>query len=149
MKKINIFSAIVFLSLFGCAQITETAKVIWGSSTAALERARDNALTKTYFCDTDECFDAILTLAEDDLTLQENRLPTTKAFNVFSKNRSKGQIVVMGIKGNVDTTKVGIFLDRKGLRTTQIDISSLSSTAKEKVALAVFEELGIRFSEKL
>ena len=52
----------------------------------------------------------------------------------------------MGIAGNVDTTEVGIFFDDMGQGTVRVEISSLSSTAKRKVAKAVFAELEKHFS---
>ena len=52
----------------------------------------------------------------------------------------------MGIKGNVDTTEVGIFFTQSNHTTVKLDVSSLSSSAKRKVAEAVFKELDQRFS---
>ena len=49
----------------GCAQIIETTKVIWGSSTRALEYARKDAISKTYLCSLNNCFDVVLSLSRD------------------------------------------------------------------------------------
>lgn len=132
----------VAVSLIGCSQVTETGKSVWGSSTAALEQARVNALRRTYVCTMDECFDVVLSLANNEEALKPE---TEKFFDVFLKDRRKAHIVVMGIAGNVDTTEVGIFFDDMGQDTTRIEISSLSSSAKTKVARAIFEELDLRF----
>ena len=147
--KIQLILFVCFGSLLasGCAHIQETAKVIWGSSTKALEEARDQAVTATFGCDYDEGFDTVLRMDRDQ-TIAENRLPAQKVFDVFMKDRRQGVIVVMGINGNVNTTKVGIFFERVGVRSTRVEISSLSSTAKEKVAKAVFQELSLRFSQQ-
>ncbi|MBI5415562.1 MAG: hypothetical protein HZA29_01985, partial [Candidatus Omnitrophica bacterium] len=48
--------------------------------------------------------------------------------------------------GNVDTTEVGIFFDEVSPSTVRVEISSLSSTAKRRVAAAVFNALDKRFS---
>lgn len=128
--------------MIGCSQVAETGKSIWGSSTAALEQARVNALRRTYVCALDECFDAVLSLANNEEALKPQ---TEKLFDVFLKDRRKAHIVVMGIAGNVDTTEIGIFFDDMGQDTIRIEISSLSSSAKAKAARAVFEELDLRF----
>lgn len=61
------------------------------------------------------------------------------------KDPHRRHIVVIGIAGNVNTTEVGIFFDEVGPSSVKIDITSLSSTAKRKVAKAVFDELDKRF----
>ncbi len=132
----------IAVSFMGCSQAMETGKSVWGSSTAALEQARVNALRRTYVCTMDECFDAVLSLANNEEALKPE---TEKFFDVFLKDRRKAHIVVMGIAGNVNTTEVGIFFDDMGQDTIRIEISSLSSSAKTKVARAIFEELDLRF----
>lgn len=164
----------LFLLTTGCARLTETAKKIWGSSTAALERTRANGLRKTYTCSFTECYDAVLGLARTeeeqaakakqeeeakrvaeegegsgtDQGLAQEQKPVVdgKFFDVFLKNSRQKHIVVIGITGNVDTTEVGIFFEEAGPSTIKIEISSLSSTAKGRVAKAVFETLDKRFS---
>jgi hypothetical protein len=132
------------LTLAGCSYVADFPKTVWGSSTRALESARDEAVKKEYVCSLDDCFAAVLTLNRRD----ESTIPLTeKFFDVFIKNRIKRHLVVMRIKGNVNTTEVGIFFVRPTRTTVRIEISSLSSSAKEKVSNAVFQELDLRFSE--
>jgi len=159
--------------------VSETVKVIWGSSTKALENARDEALTKTYQCSFNDCYDAVLALgrakriyrnyrqesqerddedsedgdnedSEDgDNKNKEKAVDVPIAggyFYVFINDRAKRHIVVMGIDGNVDTTEAGIFFSQPTLTTIKLEISSLSSNAKRKVADIVFNELASRFS---
>lgn len=133
---------LVFLT--GCAQVTEISKTIWGTSTRALEHARTDALRKTYQCPLKECFDAVLTL---DRSKKYGTPQTKPFFNVFVKDPNQRHLIVMGILGNVNTTEVGIFFDRVGEGTVRLEISSLSSSAKRRVADAVFDELDKRFSE--
>ncbi len=158
----------------GCAQVTETAKKIWGSSTAALERARANALSKTYTCSFTECYDAVFGLARteeeqeakakrkeeakkgaeegkepeagQELAPEQKSIADGKFFDVFLKDSRQKHIVVIGITGNVDTTEVGIFFEEAGPSAVKIEISSLSSTAQKRVAEAVFEALDKHFS---
>lgn len=135
----KLITIIFALSLGGCAlinQVTEPVKVIWGSSTRALESARAEALSKTYSCEYNVCYDAVL-----EIVKQRN-------YEIFINERARERMVIMGITGNVNTTEVGIFFDKLNKSQIQIDISSLSSTAKENVAKVIFEELDKKFQEQ-
>lgn len=138
-KKITLIIFILF-STSGCAKIMEPImeppRVLWGSSTRALEAARDQAISKTYNCDFNACYDAVLEIIKE------------RKYVLFINQRSKERIVVLGIPGNVDTTEVGIFFSKLKTSEIKIDISSLSSTAKERVASAIFEELDKKFEER-
>lgn len=169
------FLGCLFSLAVGCAQVTETAKTIWGTSTAALERARADASRKTYQCSFSDCYAAVLGLGrtEEEKEAQEKMLAEAKTeqaepagiagvevekeivhghvpgdqkfFDVFLKDPRQGHIVVIGIQGNVDTTEVGIFFEETGPSAVKIEISSLSTTAKRRVAQAVFDALDKRF----
>ena len=57
----------MFLVVTGCAKLetaAEPLKVIWGSSTRALQNARRDAIKKNFQCTPDECFAAVLKLTE-------------------------------------------------------------------------------------
>jgi len=140
-------------------QVKETAKVIWGSSTKALEDARVDAIEKTYRCSYDACFDSVLTLTRKKTTRREGYKITGKliedaeneeedvgVFDVFINDRVKKHIVVMGIEGNVDTTAVGIFFSQPSLTTVKLEVSSLSGNAKRRIAEAIFDQLDSHFS---
>lgn len=128
--------------LYGC----ETFKTVLGTSTRHLEKARIDALTMTFDCNFEECFDAVLSLARNED--MGDSMSGEKPFQVFSKNRIKSYIVVMGVDGNIDTTEIGIFFTTIENKGTKIDVSSLSTSAKEKVAKAVFRELNLRYNQK-
>jgi hypothetical protein len=119
---------------------------MWGTSTTALELARSDALRKTYTCDLKECYEAALSLARNEESLEPQ---TEKFFDVFLKDPRQRHIVVMGIQGSVDTTEVGIFFDDLGEGAVRLEISSLSASAKKKAARAVFEEFDQRFPPAL
>lgn len=136
-----IFLMACVITLAGC----ETLKSIWGSSTQTLEDAIPQGLSRTYGCVFRDCYQAILALDQND----QSRIPKTKKyFNVFLKDPIRGRIVVMGIPEQVDTTEVGIFLTEESSGSIRIDVTSLSTQAKEKVATAVFNELDQSFSKK-
>ena len=157
--------------ILGCATVQEPFKVIWGTSTQAIEEARAESVRKIYQCDFDQCFDAVLSLARkksvvknEYLTLDPNQPKPTEeqtsqsfsmnkpqednpGFDVFIQDRIKALMVVMGIAGSTDTTEAGIFFSRYNRESIKIEISSLSSRAKQKVAQMVFGKLSQDFKE--
>ena len=144
-KHLKFLILLVSLPLCSCAPVAETTKTLWGSSTRALENARTEAISKIYSCTIDECFDGALSLGRN----YENLKPINdKFYDVFLQDRIKSHMVVMGIKGNVNTTEVGIFFSQISETKTKIEITSLSSNAKQKVADALFEELDFKFKSE-
>jgi len=111
----------------------EISKTLWGSSTRALEQARDNAITKTYDKSYWDCVRSAI-----DLAAKEHWV-------IFKKDEIKGYMVVMGVKGSVNTTEIGVFFDELSDTQTRIQISSLSTNAKRKVAKELFHGLDIAF----
>ena len=180
MKKLHNCFLFLLASVLvtSCAPIKEIAKVMWGSSTRALEEARADGISKTYHCQFDECFDAVLGLARTESAIyltsgyegekiqpvsdeakaaqQEQAQAETPVidqesglFEIFMNNRQKGYLVVMGIAGNVNTTEVGIFFSTYAPGVMKIEISSLSSKAKRKVAEGLFKQLDLKFEATL
>lgn len=154
-KKINIILALSFsITFLGCARIIDIPKVIWGSSTRALENARTDAISETYKCSFTDCFDTVLSLKRTKKVYKEvledgEVIVKTKRdgkFDIFLKNRKKKHIVVMGIEGNLETTEVGIFFSQPSLTTVKVEVTSLSSNAKRKIAQMIFDLLNSRFS---
>lgn len=137
MKKNFLFGTIIFCVVIfaGCARIQEVSKTIWGSSTRALDEARSEAISKDFNCSFEECFRDVLKIAE----LEE--------FEVFIKDKSQKHIVFMGIKGSLDTTEVGVFFAEINDQTVKIEITSLSTNAKKKVAEILFPQLAKIYPE--
>ncbi len=133
-----VIGLVLFLS--GC----ETFKIFLGTSTKHLEKARVDALSMTFDCKLEECFDSVLSLAKNE-DMGKTKI-NQKPFEIFRKDRIKSYIVVMGMDGNIDTTEAGIFFTPLEKGGTKIEVSSLSVTAKEKVAKAVFQELNLRYN---
>ena len=117
----------------GVNNTVEISKTIWGSSTRALEEARDNAITKTY----DKSY--------WDVVRSAIAVVEKKKWVMFKKDEIKGYMVVMGVKGGVNTTEIGIFFDELSDTQTRVEISSLSTNAKRKVAHGLFHGLDIAF----
>ena len=111
----------------------EVGKTIWGSSTRALEQARDRAITRTYDKPYWDCVRSAVAVVGK------------KHWVIFKKDEMKGYMVVMGVKGCVDTTEIGVFFDKLSDHQTRIEISSLSTNAKRKVAKGLFHGLDIAF----
>lgn len=124
-----------FLMLGGCARITETVKVMWGSSTKALEESRWQATSKTFACSLAACKEHIANIAREE-TLQ-----------VFMDNPKKKLMIVMGIPGSISTTEVGIFFSPVDSKKTKIEVTSLSLQAQETAAQIFFSHLKKVFSE--
>ncbi len=142
----------VLLCLGGCAFIQETGKTLWGSSTRALENARKEALVKEFFCPLETCYNMALELTKsrpteeaevlaenspEDLSLAEEQ----EIYVLFLENRREHFFVVMGVPGSVNTTEVGVFFSVVREDRVRVEISSLSSYAKARVAHVVFSYL--------
>lgn len=155
MKK-QYFLILSFFFLLGCAHVIETAiepvKVVWGSSTKALEDSRDTATVKTYACLPSACFDKVLEIIkgketkEIKGTLEVNKtteILVVKGYEIFIKDRKKNLIVVMGVPKSETTTEVGIFVTAlKGKeKETKVEVVSLSSAAQATVSREIFQEL--------
>ncbi len=125
----------MLLVLVGCGPAMETAKILWGSSTRALEAARSNAFRRDFSCDLDACYKETLKIAE------------LEKWEIFIKKRKEPMIVVMGIKGAVETTEVGIFFKSISAGRVEIAVTSLSTNAKRTAAETLFAELANTFPE--
>ncbi len=125
-----------FLFLSGCARIAEIPKEIWGSSTKALEDARPQAVSKIYDCSFTECFDKVLDIAKKE-TLE-----------AFITERKKELIVLMGIKGSVGTTEVGVFFSEVETGKIKVEVVSLSPKAQETAAKMIFSGIAKSLQKK-
>lgn len=128
MFRLLIVFSLLSLSA-GCAPGIEVSKKIWGSSTRDLEKARVNGIVRVYDATPSRCFDEALKAAVD------------LDFQIFIQSKAKASIVVMGVKGSVNTTEVGIFFSEVTDNKTKIYISSLSTNAKRIVAEKIFTKL--------
>ncbi len=163
MKKIKwVYFVVVILNFVGCTAFQDEAKLLWGSSTQALEQARDESLKAAFSCSWEECFSAVIQYAnletrgvlDEKINAEKMNQPiipadekTVKVKNleVFLQDRSRKIIVLMGVPGSVNTTEVGVFFTSLENATTRVEISSLSNSAKIKAADILFSHLGKEF----
>ena len=117
----HVYVMLIFSSLVasGCAKIIEVPKVLWGSSTKALDEARPKAWAQVFPCNLELCFEDVLEIAN-----KEN-------LDVYRSDRKKWLIVLMGFKESIDTTEVGFYLTPVGSTQTKIEIVSLSDAAQD------------------
>lgn len=117
------------LTVSGCAKIMEPPRMIWGSSTKALEDARGTGVIREFACAFDDCFGDVIAIAKDNF------------WEIFIQEKQKGTIIVVGIEGSVDTTEVGIFLTSQDEEKAQLEVVSLSPLAQEAASEALFSAL--------
>ncbi len=163
MKKIRwIYFAVAILSFGGCGILKEEAKILWGSSTQALEEARIESLKASFSCPWETCFDSVVRYAnvetqhvlDEKINAEKMNQPVNPAdeqtikvknFEVFLQDRRRRIIVLMGVPGSVNTTEVGVFFTPLENAATGVEVSSLSTSAKIKVADILFSHLGKEF----
>jgi hypothetical protein len=131
-KKIKLlltFLPFYFLlfTLLGCASIKETAKGIAGVSTKALEDNRGSAIIKSFNYDYFTCYTKALGILEQ-----------IGAY-IYEKDIKKHMIAIY-VSGT-DTTSVGIFFKETDAKNIQVEVSSLSTYAKELIASKLFSAL--------
>ncbi len=127
----------VLVTTSGCAGLRDIPRKIWGSSTTTLERARTRARRANFTVSPEGCFDEVLKLTHP---MNEAASPSSP-LELFLKDRRRRIIVVMGVPGNIDTTEAGIFFVPLPEGGTRVEVSSLSSQARDTVADLVFERL--------
>ena len=160
---------LLVLLFSGCTAIQESAKVVWGSSTRALEKVRPDALRLTVQATPKQCFDAVVAMVDRTAKDQEARALLTKeekdpaatvtsqpsesmelepisTLNVFIKDPRRNILVLMGIPGSINTTEVGVFFSPAEEGATLVEVASLSKRAKAKAAEMLFTELQKSFS---
>ena len=135
MKNKVFFSLVFVLFLCGCARLHETGKVLWGSSTKALEEKRSAAASRTYQCFLSECFDEVVSFSEKE------------GLTMFIKDKDKNVMVVMGLSGTVSTTEIGIFFEPLQVKEIRVDVVSLSTKAQEMAADLFLKHLDQKFQK--
>ncbi len=132
MKIIKRYCIIMLLGisvigLSGCETVREGVKGFLGVSTRSLEEARKDAIIKTFNYDYATCHKMTLDI-----------LKRMHAY-IYAQNTKKHMVAVYVSKE--DTTPVGLFFKEIDATNTQIEVSSLSTYAKEFISEKVFSVL--------
>jgi len=115
------------LNFIGCATIIEGAKGFAGISTKTLEKGRKTAIAKTFNYDYFTCYNKTLDI-----------LKKIDA-HIYTQDIKKRMIAIYISQD--DTTPVGLFFKEIEANTTQVEVSSPSIYAKERIAKRVFAML--------
>ena len=132
MKIAKRYCPIVLLSycsivLLGCATVKEAAKGFMGISTQSLEKARKDAIIKTFNYDYLACYAKTMDV-----------LKSMQAY-IYTQSIKKHMIAIY--VSEQDTTPVGLFFKEIDAANTQVEVSSLSTYAKEFISGKVFPVL--------
>jgi len=112
--------AFCILNFIGCATLWEGAKGFAGVSTKALEDNRKTAITKTFNYDYFTCYTKTLDI-----------LKSMRAY-IYTQSIKKHMIAIY--VSEQDTTPVGLFFKEIDATNTQVEVSSLSTYAKEFIS---------------
>lgn len=114
--------------LLGCATVIEGSKAFAGISTRSLEEQRKSAIIKKVNYDYDTCYNKT-----------KEALVTGIGAYIYAQSLKKHMIAVY--VSREDTTAVGVFFTEIDADNTQIEVSSLSTYAKEFIAGKLFSAL--------
>lgn len=135
MRKSVAFYTLLFVVLInGCASIKEAAKGFAGISTKELEANRVSAISKTFAYDYFTCF-----------TNAQDALKNMGAY-IYAQDIKKHMIAIY--VSEEDTTPAGIFFKEINQSSTQVEVSSPSTYAKELISGKLFKALSEKSEEK-
>ena len=132
--RLSVFMSILMalIVLGGCASLKEKAKCIAGVSTKDLEIGRTNALVQSFAYDYNTCYNKV-----------REALIKNDAY-IYAKKQDLIAIYVTA----QDTTPVGLFFKKIDAGSTQVEVSSPSTYAKEQIAAKVFAALLAKAEEE-
>lgn len=128
-----VLMTVLAVMLSGCAGLKDVPATVWGSSTRVLEDKRGNAMSKTYEKGYWEVFRTAVKVLEK------------KRFVIFKKDEVRGLMIVMGVPGAVNTTEVGVFFVELNEQQTRVELTSLSTNAKRRLAKSLFNGIDVAF----
>lgn len=119
--------AFLIFNFLGCASVKEMGKGIAGVSTNAVEKSRASAKAKTFNYDYFTCYTKTLDILKNIGSY------------IYAQDIDKHMIAFY--LSPEDTTEVGIFFKETGAASTQVEVSSPSTYAKERIANTLFTAL--------
>jgi hypothetical protein len=128
-KKLLLFAIcnLLIVTLAGCQTLREAGRGFLGISTRSLEKTRKDAITKSFNYDYPSCY-----------AKTQEILKRMEAYT-YAQSIKKRMIAVY--VSEWDTTPVGIFFKEIDANNTQVEVSSLSTYAKEFISRGVFSAL--------
>lgn len=125
MKRISLLFIIYFLffNFLGCVLIKESGRGFAGISTNVLEERRKDAIVKKFDFDYNTCYAKI-----------KNSIQ--KRGSIIYTEDPKKHLIAIYVSAE-DTTPVGIFFTQLSPTSTQVEVSSASTYAKEFIARRV------------
>lgn len=125
MRWVKYCSALFLaVALIGCVRITDGVKCVAGVSTTVLETGRKSAIRKTFNIDYATC----------DKKVRE--ILKKSGSYIYAEEKARGLIAFY--VSTSDTTPVGIFFIQIDAVTTELEVSSPSTAAKEAMARKIF-----------
>ncbi len=121
-----IFALII---LTGCARISETTKLVMGTSVTDLYNAKDKGRSQIFEYDYPSCYKRVFLI-----------LKKMKAY-IYLHSMEKHRIVAMEFQDFNNTTEVGIFFSEVSSKRTKVEISCLSHSVLEGVSEKIFSAL--------
>ncbi len=123
-----IFTLVFVILISGCSSLKEAFRGFRGVSTKILEEGRAQAIVKTFNYD----YFTVFTKSLDSLKIMKSY--------VYAQDVKKHMIAIY--VSEEDTTPVGIFFKETGASSTQVEVASPSTYAKEIISAKLFKALG-------
>lgn len=131
MKKLSFVLAAFFVFstiLTGCSSLSNIGSSIVGINVLDLEKLKPYSPTKD--------FDLSY---QDTFALMQSKI-IENGLHQYLSNPGKGYIVVIGLSQQVNTTRIGIFIDSNSDSSTRVTLTAKSSTALDRAQLIFFGE---------
>jgi hypothetical protein len=113
----------------GCASASYYGASLAGTNVRDLEDLKQGSPSKVYDMPYAKTFDLMMEKTQGN------------GLTEYMVNRQEGYIIAMGLERQVNTTRIGVFIERITQNTTQVILTSKSSTALDKAQLIYFGEL--------
>ena len=152
MRKYYFFLLMILFAV-GCARVQEPFKVMWGSSTKALEDHRGTAAAKMYECFPGACHATVIEVAQKygyEVFINE---PKKHRAVIITTAQSSAPKIAVSLSGGesetvvVNTTEIAIFITPLKIKEAKVEVVSLSTTAQEVFAERLFEVLDKTYSQ--
>lgn len=131
MKKLTTYLLLtaMAISLSGCGSSSKLKQLpasLAGINIADLQEARSSGVQRLFSAAYNETYDTMVAKARANHLI------------IYQESRKDGILVIMGFSKQVNTTRVGIFIESAAETETLVTLSSLSTTALKKAENVFF-----------